>query len=86
MQVIGDIRTEGRCAERHASPLATLGLAILAVLSFKVFLSLQVGSGELEAALADLSHAGAVGHLLAEALSLDTLSSWLVAAIEARIS
>ncbi len=72
-------------AETSMAPAAKLGLAILAVLSFKVFLSLQVGPEVLEAVVADLAQGGLTERLAAKMLMLDDVSRIVVEAIAQRM-
>ncbi len=76
------IRFEDVCGSGEAiSPAAQLGLAIVAVLSFKMFLALQSGLAAYQAAMADLAGGGIVERALAKALTLDAVSQAVAAAL-----
>ena len=72
----------GFAAESGAvAPLCQFGLALLAVLSFKIFLALQIGTGEFQAMLVHWSHSGIFPQMAAQLIALDTLSQLMVSAL-----
>ncbi len=58
-----------------------LGLALLAVVSFKLFLALNIGVGVYQGAVASLATGGAVEKAAAHLLMLDGVSMAIIAAI-----
>ncbi|MCG6904645.1 MAG: hypothetical protein LJE68_18390 [Rhodobacter sp.] len=69
---------------RWGSPICQFGLILLAVLSFKILLCLQMSAPGLAAVLTDLSGGSLVERLAARFLTLDAVSQMLVDALSAR--
>lgn len=63
---------------RDSNPLAQLGLAILAVVSFRVFLTLNLTTGGYATLVSDLADGGLLQQFAARVLALDEISQMLV--------
>lgn len=68
---------------RIDSPLAQLGLAVLALISFRIFLALQMTTAGIGALVSDLSHGGLAHQFAARLLTLDDISRMLVEGLRA---
>ncbi len=83
---IGTVPNKGEAGihSMPASPLGQLGLAVLAVLSFKIFLALQLDGPGHAAMLAALSDGGFLQQMMARLLVPDAVSQMLIEAMRAR--
>ena len=63
---------------RDNSPLAQLGLAILALVSFRIFLTLNLTTGGYATLVSELADGGLMQQFAARVLALDEISQMLV--------
>lgn len=67
-----------RRTQRRQLPLRQIALFLVAVLSFKIFLFLDMGGSAYGAKIEDLSQGAAWERLAARAMVLDPVSKWLI--------
>ena len=71
-------RLNGRGTAARDAGLLQFGAALLAVVSFKIFLALHIGAGAFHAMLAEWSQSGLAEQLAAKLFTLDAVSQMLV--------
>ena len=64
--------------KRREFPVRQVFLFVLAIVSFKIFLFLDMGGGAYGAKMEDLANGSTMERLASKAMTLDPVSKWLV--------